>query len=510
MSVSRNPLARAREAAGFSQETFADAVGVSRNTVSRWERGVFLPTAGLWLKVADALGATPGELHDLLDRARRWSHAKTGTGQPVVDEDQQLVELSHHAAEEPVSVPLSSSGDVRASAVPPEHDEWVDLLFPVIANDGAGDDDAMSPLDRRSLISYGIAAAAVPSTAGTPRARPGVAPPTLEIAAGASWAAATYNTVLNPTEAARRAAADETDLLTGGALRSIVDQAIQHELTSDFGALERSLPAAIGQVEVSAIRSAGDRRATQQALSDVYAVVGWTLIKADLPLGAWIAAQRAVDAAERADDALRVAAATRCLAEVHMRAGNLEEATRTAFLATVHLDRTNPGERPRALSIRGAALLSAAAASARRGDAREARAALKAAAVCADQLGHDRADLGTVFGPTNVAIHRVAVAIELGEPREAVRHVPDVQLGRMPEALTERRSRFLIDVARSYAGVRDDRAAIDALIEAERIAPDELRHHRLTREVVVQLTRRERRSSDLRALAERCGLPVQA
>jgi transcriptional regulator with XRE-family HTH domain len=509
VSVSGNPLARAREAAGFSQETFADAVGVSRNTVSRWERGVCLPAAGLRLKIANALGITPGELHDLLDRARGWSHAKTGAGQPVVDEDrQQLVEVSRHAADEPVPASLSSSGEVRAYTRSPGHDERVDLVFPAIANDAVGDDDVMSPLDRRSLIRYGIAAAAVPPTTGAPRAHTGLALPTIEVDAGASWAAATYNTVLNPTEAARRAAADETDFLAGSALRSAADQAIQLELTSDFGALERLLPAAIGQVEASAIRSAGDLRATQQALSDVYAVVGWTLIKADLPLGAWLAAQRAVDAAERADDVLRIAAATRCLAEVHMRAGNLAEATRTAFLATVHLDRTSPGERPRALSIRGAALLSAAAASARRGDAREARAALQAAAVCADQLGHDRADLGTVFGPTNVAIHRVAVAIELGEPREAVRHVPDVQLGRMPEALTERRSRFLIDVARSYAGVRDDRAAIDALIEAERIAPDELRHHRLTREVVVQLIRRERRSSDLRTLAERCGLPV--
>jgi len=86
VSVSRNPLARAREAAGFSQETFADAVGVSRNTVSRWEREMFLPTVGLRLKVSDALGTTPRELHDLLDHARRWSYAMTGADQPAVDE----------------------------------------------------------------------------------------------------------------------------------------------------------------------------------------------------------------------------------------------------------------------------------------------------------------------------------------------------------------------------------------------------------------------------------------
>ncbi len=76
----------------------------------------------------------------------------------------------------------------------------------------------------------------------------------------------------------------------------------------------------------------------------------------------------------------------------------------------------------------------------------------------------------------------------------------------MPKQLTERRARFLIDVARSFAHVRDDAAAIDALLQAETIAPDELRHHRLTHELVPQLLARESRTSDLRALATRCNL----
>ncbi len=251
-----------------------------------------------------------------------------------------------------------------------------------------------------------------------------------------------------------------------------------------------------------------DERDACQVLSDVYAVAGWTLIKADSPVGAWIAAQRAVQAAEDADDMLRIGAATRCLAEVHMRANSFDEATRTALLAAVHLEGAPPEDRCTTLSLRGAALLSAAAASARRGDSREAHVALKAAAVCAAELGQDRCDLATVFGPTNVAIHQVAIAIELGDARGAVRHAPTVQLEQMPKALSERRSRFHIDVARSYAQMRDDSAAIDALLQAETIAPDELRHHRLTRELVPQLLTRESRTSELRALADRCGLLV--
>ena len=91
-------------------------------------------------------------------------------------------------------------------------------------------------------------------------------------------------------------------------------------------------------------------------------------------------------------------------------------------------------------------LSAAAAASARRGDHSEAHTALKAAGVCAAELNEERCDLGTVFGPTNVAIHQVAVAIELGDASEATRNIPKVDLHRMFSRFAERRARFLIDV----------------------------------------------------------------
>jgi hypothetical protein len=151
-------------------------------------------------------------------------------------------------------------------------------------------------------------------------------------------------------------------------------------------------------------------------------------------------------------------------------------------------------------------LLSASAAAARRGDGREARTSLRAAAIFAERLGAERSDYGAVFGPVNVAIHRVAVPVELGAHREALRHVHAVPLGTLPAQLAERRSRFLIDAARAHAGVQDDQGAIGALTEAEAVAPDEVRRHRMTRAVVADLLTRERRSSGLRELAGRCGV----
>jgi hypothetical protein len=110
----------------------------------------------------------------------------------------------------------------------------------------------------------------------------------------------------------------------------------------------------------------------------------------------------------------------------------------------------------------------------------------------------------------DVAIHRVAVAVELADTRTALAHIPAVDLRRMPPQLTERRARFLIGVARAHAHaharVKDDAAALDALVQAESHASAEVRSHRLTHGVVRDLLQRENRSSGLRALAARCDL----
>jgi transcriptional regulator with XRE-family HTH domain len=332
-----------------------------------------------------------------------------------------------------------------------------------------------------------------------------LAPSALSVA---PWATPIYDATLDPARAARNASSDSEPGRHSYNLRQLRDAAdmvMRAHLASDYMRLARSLPMLIGHAELASLQAGeNDYINIQRVLSDIYAVVGWTLIKADSPAAAWIAAQRAVRIAGNVDDAIRSAAATRCLSEVHMRARNFEEASRLAFLATVYLDLALPAEKSAAACMRGAALLSASAAAARRGDGPEAYTALKAASVCATQLGEDRAEVGTVFGPTNVAIHQVAVAVELGNTREAMNHIPAVNLGRMPAGLTERRARFLIDVARSHGQAHDDSSAIGALINAEDIAPDEIRNHRLTHDLLRGLLLRERRTSGLRALADRC------
>src|SRR5260370_989358 len=75
-----------------------------------------------------------------------------------------------------------------------------------------------------------------------------------------------------------------------------------------------------------------DPEQVRRTLSGIYAVGGWSLIRAGSPAAARRAARRAVQLAAEADGVRRSAAPTRCLPEVHMGARNFGEASRTAFL----------------------------------------------------------------------------------------------------------------------------------------------------------------------------------
>jgi hypothetical protein len=69
----------------------------------------------------------------------------------------------------------------------------------------------------------------------------------------------------------------------------------------------------------------------------------------------------------------------------------------------------------------GAFHLVLAVAAARDNERSLARQHLDTAATIAGRLGdRDRDDYGTEFGPTNVAIHAVSIAVELGDAGQAI------------------------------------------------------------------------------------------
>ena len=87
-----------------------------------------------------------------------------------------------------------------------------------------------------------------------------------------------------------------------------------------------------------------------------------------------------------------------------------------------------------------------------------------------------------------------------------LRRAKSVKPTRLPSHLVERRSHYLIDVARGHAQRADDSAALATLLEAERLAPQEVRYNPIASELV--MLKRERRAATpgLRDLSARIGV----
>jgi hypothetical protein len=85
-------------------------------------------------------------------------------------------------------------------------------------------------------------------------------------------------------------------------------------------------------------------------------------------------------------------------------------------------------------------------AAARADDRDTVRTFLREAAETAQRMGSDANHLWTAFGRTNVAIHRVSTAMELGDVQIALDIGPDIDTAGMP---TERRVRHSLEVARA-------------------------------------------------------------
>jgi transcriptional regulator with XRE-family HTH domain len=163
---------------------------------------------------------------------------------------------------------------------------------------------------------------------------------------------------------------------------------------------------------------------------------------------------------------------------------------------------------PGLLSVAGSLWLISAVIAARRVDRAEASSRLAAAGELAALLGHDANYGWTAFGPTNVAIHHVSVAAELGDAGEALHAAESVNLDALPIGLTSRRAQVLLDLAWAQSQRKRDADAVLHLLEAEREAPAAVRYNAVVREMVREMVGRERRSKNaaLHGLAVRSGV----
>jgi hypothetical protein len=290
-------------------------------------------------------------------------------------------------------------------------------------------------------------------------------------------------------------------------IESAVRQAHDHYQRAHYGHAAVQLPGllawALWTVETG--RPAARRRSCRVlatanlAASKIAAKVG----DADL---AWLAADRAVQAARQADDdALRAVASYQVAAALLKRPSGAEDAA--AVLSTAIGAASQGSASPAYVSARGALRLLAAVVAARLGDARYARMHLDEAARLAALLDEDANQLWTAFNAANVRLHELAVAISLGQPGRALELGESVDMRALPTALAGRRAQYHVDLASAHAMTgRSDADALLHLLEAERLAPEAVRVGHAARTVITALVGRPRHAAGLVALADRAGV----
>jgi transcriptional regulator with XRE-family HTH domain len=247
-----------------------------------------------------------------------------------------------------------------------------------------------------------------------------------------------------------------------------------------------------------------ERAEVFELMAETYQACSAALAKLGEPDAAWIAADRAMAAAERAGNPMLVAAGAFRLVFVSITAHHYDQAEETARTAAAALWPMADGGGPQAMSLWGGLTLQRAAIAARVNDPDTAYSHLELASQIAGRLGEGRNDFNTEFGPANVALYEIAVAVDLGDAGRALRAAATVDTTGLS---AERRARMLIDVARAHAQRRQVHEAVAALREAEQITPEQVRSHGMARQLVSDLlTMQDPPASELRELSVRLGV----
>jgi transcriptional regulator with XRE-family HTH domain len=110
-----SPLAECRHTAGYTQESFAEKLGVDRTTIGRWERGAQSPQPWQRPDLAAALDISLDHLDDMLRGTKQSANAPPAIAPPILEPVRQL---DNAKGNEPRSVLAFSGDDAVHAAIP--------------------------------------------------------------------------------------------------------------------------------------------------------------------------------------------------------------------------------------------------------------------------------------------------------------------------------------------------------------------------------------------------------
>ncbi|MCX5376035.1 helix-turn-helix domain-containing protein [Streptomyces sp. NBC_00091] len=287
-------------------------------------------------------------------------------------------------------------------------------------------------------------------------------------------------------------------------LRSSVDRIWELTHSARFAELSAEISALVPSLEQACRTATAEHQPElRDLLARTYQALAAAFVRQHEADAAWVAADRAIHAAELSGNPLSVFAGTYRLCHAFVRLKHLDQAERAATTAISALENATADEpTPQHLSVLGSLHLVLALVHARAGERSSARQQIEAARSVGRRLGEDRNDFNLEFGPTNVEIQAVSTAVDLGDAGEAL----DLSKGLHADGLSaERQARLLMDMGRAHAQRRQYADALDCLLRAEELAPEMIRTHLAARTVIRDLVLSAGRtaSDELRALAER-------
>jgi transcriptional regulator with XRE-family HTH domain len=273
-----------------------------------------------------------------------------------------------------------------------------------------------------------------------------------------------------------------------------VEYAARLRLGAQYTILGELLPDLIEELAQAADAGAGrERLQAYWLLASAYRCADAIAFKTGhLDLSA-TAVDRIRWAAERSEDELMIGTAAYVRGQTYLVTGAYEAGLRALNAAGEAIARRASTD-SRAASVYGALHMRAAVVAARGGLADAAWSHLSVAGAMAAAVGADVEYCHTSFGPTNVKIHEVTVAVELGDEREALARAAG---WRMPADIpAERASHYLIDLARAQIWAGDHPGALESLLAARARAPQHTRTNALARQSAQAILKREAKRND--------------
>ncbi|WP_280439137.1 helix-turn-helix domain-containing protein [Nocardia cyriacigeorgica] len=273
-----------------------------------------------------------------------------------------------------------------------------------------------------------------------------------------------------------------------------------------LGELGATLPFLLADLRIAWHHTEGlTRERVFSLLAEAYAATSQLVYKLGYIDLASLAVERYEWAAGKSGDELAV------LVGDYQRAGELigaadwNSALRFLEKSRCRIDAELRREDPPVLAMWGNLHLKSALAAARSGQRTLADAHLTEAAETARRIGCDRDDYRLCFGPTNVAIWSVGLAVEMMDGAEALRRAHTVHIPATTPR--ERTGHYYIDLARGHLLHGNRASALGALHTAKKVAPTQTRYHPMVHETLRILARQEARSSEsVRGFAAWCGI----